>query len=417
MGACLQFMVRFIFLLFFAVTALISAQAQNLGFQLSGGRKKVHIPIEIHNNLVVIPVVLNDALPLKFILDTGVRTTILTQKTFTDILNLPYARKYTISGPGGENAVEAFVTNNVSLELPGVSGRGHAMLVLGQDYLELRNYLGTDVHGILGYELFSRFIIQIDYEKRMLTLMLPEKFHKTRKFEALPITIEDTKPYINASVSFENGKTLKGKLLMDSGASHGLMLDPASDKTIQVPSNAVSSLIGRGLGGEIVGKVGRVKSISFGSFRLDRAIANFPDPNSYIDSIKIGNVFRNGALGGEILSRFVVIFNFPAEKVYLKKNSAFKKNFYYNLSGITLKAKGSQLTTFEVTEVREKSPSQQSGIRPGDIILTLNGVPAGNFDLNMMNGLLNSKPGKRIRLELMRNGEKYRADIELTDPI
>jgi hypothetical protein len=410
-------MIRSILILFFAVLSFASLRGQNLGFQLAGGKKKVHIPIEIHNNLVVVPVVLNDALPLKFILDTGVRTTILTQKTFTDILNLTYSRKYTISGPGGVNLVDAYVTNNVSLELPGVSGRGHAMLVLGQDYLELRNYLGTDVHGILGYELFSRFIIQIDYEKRVLTLMLPEKFHKSRKFQSLPITIEDTKPYITANVAFQNGASLRAKLLMDSGASHGLMLEPTSDKTIQVPTNAVSSLIGRGLGGEIVGKVGRIESITIGNFKLDKAIANFPDPNSYTDSIKVGNVFRNGAIGGEILSRFVVIFNFPAEKVYLKKNSSYKKNFYYNLSGITLKAKGSQLTTFEVMEVRDKSPSKLSGIMPGDIILTLNGIPAQSLDLNMMNGLLNSKPGKRVRLELSRKGERLKMDIELRDPI
>ena len=410
-------MIRCTLILFLVVFSFKGLHGQNLGFHLADGRKKVHIPIEVHNNLIVVPVVLNDALPLKFILDTGVRTTILTQKTFTDILNLTYSRKYTISGPGGMNVVDAYVTNNVSLELPGVSGRGHAMLVLGQDYLELRNYLGTDVHGILGYELFSRFIIQIDYEKRMMTLMLPEKFHKGRRYHQIPITIEDTKPYVNASVVFQNGKTLKAKLLMDSGASHGLMLEPTSDKNIQVPSNAVSSLIGRGLGGEIVGKVGRIESITIGTFTLDRAIANFPDPNSYIDSIKVGNVFRNGAIGGEILSRFVVIFDFPAEKVYLKKNSAFKKNFYYNLSGITLKAKGSQLTTFEVMEVRDKSPSKVSGILPGDIILTLNGIPAQSLDLNSLNGLLNSKPGKRIRLELSRNGERFKADIELRDPI
>src|SRR5690606_8664347 len=150
------------------ILSLFSFQAtgQLLGFSLADGKKKVQIPLEIYNNLVVVPVVLNGALPLKFILDTGVRTAILTQKTFTDILNLPYSRKYTISGPGGEQIIDAYITNNVSLELPGVLGRGHALLVLGEDYLELRNYLGTDVHGILGYELFSRFIVQIDYDKK-----------------------------------------------------------------------------------------------------------------------------------------------------------------------------------------------------------------------------------------------------------
>jgi PDZ domain/Aspartyl protease len=403
------------FLLFYGVFQ--SLRGQNLGFSLADGKKKVQIPIEIINNLIVIPVVLNDALPLKFILDTGVRTTILTQKTFSDILNLVYSRKYTISGPGGQNLVDAYVTNNVSLELPGVHGKGHAMLVLGEDYLELRNYLGTDVHGILGYELFSRFIIQIDYEKKMLTLMQPEKFHKHRRFQSLPITIQDTKPYIMAPVVFENGLTLHAKLLMDSGASHGLMLEPTSNPDIQVPENSVSSLIGRGLGGEIIGKVGRIKSISLGSFKLDKVIANFPDPNSYSDSIKIGNVFRNGAIGGEILSRFVVVFNFPAEKVYLKKNSSFKKNFYYNLSGLTLKAKGSQLNVFEVTEVRDKSPSQAGGILPGDFVLSVNGISVKELDLNDLNGFLNSKPGRKIKLEISRKGEKFKKEIQLKNQI
>src|SRR6478752_278858 len=161
--------------------------AQPLGFSLADNRKRVDIPIEVYNNLIVIPVVLNGALPLKFILDTGVRTAILTQKTFTDILNLTYSKKYTISGPGGQKLVDAYITNNVSLELPGVNGRGQAMLVLEQDFLELRNYLGTDVHGILGYELFSRFIVKVDYEKKILTLMVPNRFHKSRRYHTIPM--------------------------------------------------------------------------------------------------------------------------------------------------------------------------------------------------------------------------------------
>src|SRR4030095_14103551 len=101
----------------------------------------------------------------------------------------------------------------------------------------------------------------------------------------------------------------------------------------------------------------------------------------------------------------------------LKKNSSFKKNFYYNLSGVTLKAKGSQLNTFEVTEVRDQSPSQLAGILPGDIVLSLNGIPVHNFDLNVINGMLNSKPGKKLRLEISRNGERFKKEIELKDPI
>src|SRR5687768_16436632 len=128
-------MIRKLAIIIFLCYISYQSSCQPLGFSLADGKTKVTIPIEIHNNLVVVPVILNGTLPLKFILDTGVRTAILTQKTFSDILNLAYTRKYSISGPGGAKVVDAYVTNNVSLALPGVSGRGHAMLVLAEDYL------------------------------------------------------------------------------------------------------------------------------------------------------------------------------------------------------------------------------------------------------------------------------------------
>lgn len=407
---------RYLLLVFLFLSAL-SAIGQTLGFSLANGKKKVEIPIEVYNNLIVVPVVLNGALPLKFILDTGVRTAILTEKTFSDILNLSYSRKYTISGPGGEQLIDAYVTNNVSLELPGVSGRGHAMLVLGQDYLELRNYLGTDVHGILGYELFSRFIIEVDYEKKRLTLILPKNFKKKRKFQTIPIRIEDTKPYVTTSVVLTDSTQLSAKLLVDSGASHGLMLEPSSDRRIVVPDNTVSSIIGRGLGGEIMGKVGRIQSLKLGTYDIKKVIANFPDPNSYFDSLKLGATQRNGAIGGEVLSRFTVIFNFPDEVMYLKKNSSFKKKFHYNLSGLTVKAKGSRLNVFEITEVRKESVADHAGVLAGDLIVSINGMNTSGLDLNTINGFFNFKPGKKINLVVDRGGERLKLGFELADQI
>src|SRR5258706_9605388 len=239
---------KFVFGLLFFLSPLLM-HGQNLGFAITEGRSKVKIPIEVYNNLIIVPVVLNGKLPLKFILDTGVRTTILTEKAFSDFLHLSYARKYTIAGPGGVKFIDAYITNNVTIDIPGVHGEGHAMLVLDQDYLELRNYLGTDVHGILGYELFSRFVVQVDYENKTLTLMLPSRFKSHRKYEEIPIMVQDTKPYFIGTILFNDSTKLQAKLLIDTGASHGLMLDPESDTVIKVPSRFITSIIGRGLGG------------------------------------------------------------------------------------------------------------------------------------------------------------------------
>src|SRR6478752_5279592 len=208
---------KLIALVFFVAVSFYSSAQDVLGFALSDGKTRVTIPIEIQNNLIIVPIVLNRQIPLKFILDTGVRTAILTEKTFSDILNLPYSRKYSISGPGGAKVVDAFITNNVTLDLPGVHGEGHALLVLDQDYLELRNYLGTDFHGILGYELFSRFIIKVDYEKKVLVIQSTDRPIKKRKYEELDLTVEDTKPYCAVNVQMNDNDTTRTavKLLID----------------------------------------------------------------------------------------------------------------------------------------------------------------------------------------------------------
>lgn len=411
-------MVRVLQILLIVVHGLAFAQNQQLGFQIAGGKQKVQIPIEIHNNLIVVRVILNDALPLKFVVDTGVRTAILTQKAFADILQLPYSRKFSIAGAGGENIITAYIANNISLTLPGVVGRGHALLVLEEDYLELRNYLGTDVHGIIGYELFSRFIIQIDYQRKLMTLMLPEKFKPSKRFEVVPVRIQDTKPYILVPISISNEHALNAKLLVDTGASHGIMLEPYSDPRIHLPERTIDNIIGRGLGGEIMGKTGRIESIELGRYHIKKALANFPDTESYIvDSLKFTQVDRNGSIGGEILSRFVVIMNLPMEKIYLRKNSDFKKDFYFNLSGLNLKAKGSSLNVFEIDDVRPNSAGERAGVAKGDLLLRINGIPARELQLNQINGILNSRPGKKVRIEVRRNAEVKTFEVFLKDQI
>jgi hypothetical protein len=413
---------RYLFILsmvvFFTLSGPTRSAGQVLGFTLPPGKSKVQFPIEIHNNLVVVPMILNGQLPLKFILDTGVRTTILTEKAYSDILNLVYTRKYTIAGPGGENLVDAYVTNNVSLDMPGVRGRGHAMLVLEKDYLELRNYLGTDVHGIIGYELFSRFIVEIDYERKQLTLMLPERFRPGKKFQWLPITIEDTKPYVTVSLSMNDTTSLAAKLLIDSGASHGLFLETESSPKIKVPEKHINSIIGRGLGGAIHGKIARIKSLQLGTYTLNNVICNFPNPDTYIDTLKISMaVKRNGAIGGEVLSRFRVVFNFPGEKIYFKKNASFKNDFYFNLSGLTVRAKGSRLKNFEITDVRTNSTAWRAGAKPGDRIISVNGIPVAEMDLSLLNAFLNQKPGKKVSLQVERAGKKEKIEFRLENII
>ncbi|HMP98255.1 MAG TPA: aspartyl protease family protein [Cyclobacteriaceae bacterium] len=406
---------RFIFIIL--TFAVLPGMAQNLGFSLAENKGRVQIPIEVYNNLVVVPVVLNKQLPLKFVLDTGVRTAILTDKAFSDILRLPYVKKYSISAPGREKEVEAYITYGISLDLPGVKSAGHSMLVLEEDFLELRNYMGADVHGVLGYELFSRFVVHIDYEKKMLTLFTPEKFKPSKKYKVVRFKVEDTKPYITTTIQQADGSKAEVKLLIDSGASHALLLDPQSDSTITIPEKNIESVLGIGLGGVIEGRIGRIKSLELGEFTLKDVIARYPDPNTYMDSLKYSLAFRSGSIGGDLLNRFNVAFDFSTERLYLKKNNVFNKKFFYNMGGLTLKAKGSKLRNYEVTYVRPNSSAADAGVLAGDIIIRINGLSTNELSLHDVNGILNAKPGKKIYLDIDRKGQRLKKDFRLQSSI
>src|SRR5690606_38228321 len=159
-------------------------------------------------------------------------------------------------------------------------------------------------------------------------------------------------------------------------------------------------------------------SLELGNYIIEKPLVNFPDSNAYFaDSLKYLAFDRNGTLGGEILSRFKVIFNFPQEKIYLKKNSDFKKAFYFNLSGLTVRAKGSTLSVFEIADVRANSVADQAGLKRGDLIASINGFSVKDLYLNQINGLLNSKPGKKIRLEVRRSGQLQSFEFRLEDQI
>lgn len=387
-----------------------------LGFRLQEGKGSHNIPFELIDNLVVVKVVVNGTLPLKFIVDTGVRTSILTEKTFTDLLNITYTRQIGIPVPGGTQIVKAFVAPNINMNINGLVGRGHALLVLEEDLLELKNILGHNVQGILGYELFSRFIIEINYQNRMITLYEPEafakkNFDKKRKFVRVPITVEDTKPYCYTTLVLHDGTEMQAKLMLDTGASHAVLLDEASSDEISVPEQKIYSHLGRGLGGDIKGYIARINELEIDRFTFDDVIVTYPEKQFYEQETE--KVYRNGTMGGGVFSRFRIIFDFVHGYIYLKKNKKYKKPFEYNLSGVVVKARGLYLNTFEIISVREGSTAAEAGLRQGDNIIRINGQLTRDMTLDEIQTLLNSKPNRVLRMQVSRDGKNMNAKFKL----
>ena len=409
------------FLVFFLFSFLIlcrsESQAQRFGFVMPPNQKRVVIPFTEYNNLVVIPVTVNKSLTMDFIVDTGVQNAILTEKIFGDLLQLNYQRKITIAGPGLIDSVTAFIAGNIVLDLPGgVTASNRSFLVLETDYLQLKNNMGAEIYGIIGYELFSRFVVEINYDQKNLILHNPRYFKKRKYMHAIPLDVHKTKPYITTTIGYEGQPSLDSiKLMVDSGASHGLLLDPDEDKSILLPPKTIKTNLGKGLGGNIDGKLGRIKEFNFEKLTFKDVIASFPDPGIYNKNMKRGS--RSGTLGGELLGRINPVFDYMNGYIYFYKGRRYKKPFKYDMSGMSVSAYGPSLELAIIDNVRAGSPADKAGVKNGDIIKKINGEAVENLSLTKIFSLLRRKEGYRIKMKIVRNGIELKKCFRLKELI
>lgn len=383
---------------------------------MSRGAKKVEIPFERQGNFIIVKIVFDGLFPLRFILDTGAEHTILTKKEIPNLLGIPFERTITLMGTDMKTQVIAHIIRKVKLQLTNVLFVKD-IIVLDEDYFQFDKFAGLDVHGILGAEAFRGYVVKFDFSKQIITLFDPSVFKPAdyRNFEELPIEIIRSKPYVTTSAQIISDSVVQLKLLIDTGAGLSLLLHTYSAPGLALPQKVIKGNIGSGLGGEIEGYVGRIRSINIGSNLLVNPVSNFQELNELSDSVHLNG--RNGLLGGEIMSRFNFIIDFNREKLYVQTNRNFKTKFSYDKSGLLLIAGGENLSIFTVHEVLPNSPAVEAGFQKGDELIRLNFTPSRFYSLGDINRKLQGKTGRVYRIVFIRNGKKMKTKLKLRDLI
>lgn len=399
----------------------IKAQQQQPSFEkdtvyFTTNRKKMTIPFKLVHNLIVIPVQINNSKPLNFILDSGVKNTLITQLYFSDSLDLAAANKIAIRGLGEGYTIEAYHSTGNSMFMPGVKGDNHTVFVLLEDVFNLSTRMGMPVHGIIGYDIFKNFIVKINYNQKAITLYRPDyKLRKKKRAEEHPLYIEDTKPYLYGTVKQHNGDTIDVKLIVDTGASHSLSLYLPTNDRLTLPPKVMEAYLGRGLSGDINGKIGRLESFRLGKYELENLPASYPDEEAIKLALKIAN--RNGNLGSDILKRFTVIFDYPHERMMLIPNNKFREPFSYNMAGFEVSTPLPGTNFYIVSNVVDNSPAKQVGVQTGDQLLLINGRDCTDIPLQELLDLMESKPGRKLRLRLKREEKIFNVDFVLQSRI
>lgn len=388
------------------------------GFSLPGGMKHAEIPFEYINNFIIINIDFNGPLPLKFIFDTGAEHTILSKHEISDLLHVRYDREFRVKGSDLRGELVAYLARNIKLKISDkdILAANEDILVLKEDYFRFEEYAGVAVHGILAGRVFSRYLIKINYQRRVISLYERGSFRMAEEgFEPLPIEIYRNKIYLNTQAQLRADSSSPVKLLLDTGAGLSLMLFTNTHPLIHPSANAIPTNIGMGLGGYLEGYVGRTSALKLGSFAQNNILTYFQAVDTTQDINYLNG--RNGLIGNTILNRFILVIDYQEEKLWLKPTKHYLKEFVYDRSGLSIIASGQSLNYFSVLNVLPGSPADEAGIHAGDRILRIGWMAASFQTLSTLQALLQKKPGKQVKITIKRDGKVMKKRIVLRDLI
>lgn len=393
------------------------AVAQNpLGFSLLKKNNEVELSFKNESNLIVVPIILNGNGPYNFILDTGSESGLIFDKWAIADHNMVNARTIPIYANDGVKITDLLVATDLDVQMKGVYGKQQSMLVFkDENQIDIKNALGVDATGVLGSEIFNRFVVKVDYQKQTIRLYEPDKFSPPRGFKKIPIEVKDLRPFIKVTLKQKKEKPVDINLLIDTGASSALFLDAENNPEIKLPKNNIEHIVGSGLAGDIEGKVGRVKKIKIGKrFKFRKVVASYPTNWNIKKSMDdaTGNFVRYGTIGSDMLSKFVVIYDYLNEVLYLKKAEGYSEPFKFNTIGFRIVAIGDNLDQYYINEVIENSPAQEAGFQEGDEIIALDGRPVFFYKFSDINNILRSSPGKRTVVIIRRDGKLIKKTIK-----
>lgn len=295
--------------------------AQNIGTK---------IPFQLINNHIYLQGKLNDSMPVWILLDCGAPSLVSEREAKKDKLNTkPLGQS---DGVGNEYA-PVRMTDSVSFTLGSLKYVEKRMVVIALDEIEKcgaeisvaedgkirllkeKRKKVQQMDAVLGDKFFRRYVIEVDYQKKYLTIFEPSTYHYIGKGDHVPFAYIDNHIYITASVH-SNRSIISGRFMVDCGSSTAVILNvPFIRKHQLKPSTDSTEISLCGIGGYSKSTMSRINNLQIGKLSINKPITLF--------SRASGGVLTNpdvaGSVGNGILRKFKVIYNYSKSELILEK--------------------------------------------------------------------------------------------------
>jgi hypothetical protein len=248
--------------------------------------------------------------------------------------------------------------------------------------MDLQKILGNEAEGMFGMEFMRGRKVEFNYADEYMRILPPEaqpeegyicvkcKWLDGRQARmVMPISLK-----INDKTSFD------GNFLVDMGSSGSISLN--SSMVAKLKLNRILTDVRKkiydtgGVGGSRTDYLFVAEGISVAGCELKDVVADF---SGNTQGMMAEDRF-DGLIGNALLEHFDVIFDFAKCEIWLRPNRNFNAPKRYD-SGMTLTP---QADGWIVNGLVEGGNAQQSGIRRGDLITSINGLKPNEVDIKRL---------------------------------
>jgi PDZ domain len=371
------------------------------------GTSSVTMPFELLANCPYVQVRVNGKGPFLFEVDTGAYTVVASET----VVGMSLQTSGTTTGSGaGSGAFTAGVIKDLIFEFP-KGLRVPVNQAASPSMAALWPLIGKRIYGDIGFTINRNFVVEINYEKNLLTLYDPAKYHYAGNGQIMRFTSwANYDPQIDGQLIVTGEAPIPVKLTLDSGGGGTAITTPLAEAhQLQQKVGKVIPAFDNGIGGGEPKLVfARLAGLRVGSYLVNRPlVALTSDTEGSFASKTLGV-----NLGGNILRRFNVIIDYPHQELVLEPNSHLEDPFPADASGLILKAEGENFRRFIVRAVVPGSPATEAEIQPDDVLVAIDHEPLENYVLWQVQELL-QKAGATYELSLERGGKKLSCKLRL----
>jgi PDZ domain len=367
-------------------SAPVQQPATSARFAFGGNVSQV--PAEFIGNLIFLPVRVNQGQPSLLELDSTVP----------------------VSSVDPQRAAELGIAN---LQAPvlSLSGVDISLPNLGETASnDFGARVGRAYEGTLGYDLFAGVVMEIDYARQTVRIYDPAGYRYSGGGKNLPLKFYDGMPVVRAKVDVNGRKSAEALFVLNTALGASLVLSDAFAQQHHLFSSHMKTIaVGPGelnVSGNAV--VARIQSFQMGPYNVEMPLATFAQAKLPGD----GDKEIAGEIGGGMLRRFTVIFDFVRQEVILEPNLEFRSDDREDMSGISVAASGPGLKTFTITQVRPGTPASSAGIQTGDVIAGVDEEASADMTLDALRGLFR-QVGHKYKLLIERNGKTLTVNIQM----